>query len=331
MEPKIQLYDPNGLLEIQSEDYSRARIENHQLLKTGVYTIVVSDWTTDVDTGEYGLSFALIPDGTTSTQDPDGGDIASGESKSGSISPVGDTDICAFYGQAGQGVVIEMGEVTVSMEPKIQLYDPNGLLEIQSEDYSRARIENHQLLKTGIYTIIASDGYTDADVGEYGLSLALIPPSDPYGLYPYDPCPSNGGLVSACASTELRWYAVTGATGYDVYFGKNVIEPLNKITDDVSTAWVDWPATENGKIYYWHVVAHAAGGDIPGPTWWFETARADFTCDGLLNFLDFAELAGYWFEDEPSFDIAPLGGDGIIDYLDLSVIADEWLAVEACY
>jgi len=291
---------------------------------------VASDGDLFVETGDYGLSLVLMPDGTTSPQDSDGGDIASGETKSGTISPAGDTDICAFYGQAGQGVVIEMGEISTAIEPFIQLYEPNGAK--VAEDYSsyRARIENYQLQKTGVYTIVASDGDTVVETGDYGLSLVLMPPSNPSGLYPYNPCPSNGGLASACGTAMLRWDAVNGATGYDVYFGRNVIEPLEKIADNIPTAFTNKPETQSGQIHYWHVIAHTAGGDVPGSTWWFETARADFNCDGVLNFLDYAELAGYWLDDEPSFDIAPHGGDGIVNILDLDALAEEWLAVEAC-
>ena len=276
----------------------------------------------------------MIPGATTSPQDPNGGDIASGETKTGNIDPRGDTDIFAFYGLAGKGVVIEMAALEGSnLDPEVQLYDPNGLLETEDYDFAgRARIDDHQLAKTGIYTIVAAgyDGY-GGETGTYGLSLVIIPPYDPCGLYPYYPCPTNSGTNAGCWANELNWEAVTGATGYDVYFGTDVNTPLDKIEDNIGTNVSTIPYEPNhGKIYYWHVVAHTPGGDIAGPWWWFESyiLSADFICDGIVNFLDYSEMADYFRQDEPSVDIAP--PFGIIDNNDIAKFAEDWLRVELC-
>ncbi len=62
---------------------------------------------------------------------------------------------------------------------------------------------------------------------------------------------------------------MAGATGYDLYFGEDVIEPLVKI-DDLPSPSMAFPVMETGKTYYWHVVAHTPRGDIEGPYWWFQ-------------------------------------------------------------
>jgi len=50
------------------------------------------------------------------------------------------------------------------------------------------------------------------------------------------------------------------------------------------------------------------------------------TGDGRVNFQDFAELANYWQQSEPSADIGPWPiGDGAVDFLDVAVLADNWL------
>ena len=52
----------------------------------------------------------------------------------------------------------------------------------------------------------------------------------------------------------------------------------------------------------------------------------DFNTNRIVNFEDFAILANYWLQNEPSVDIAPPpNGDGIVDYLDLEVLANHWL------
>ena len=89
----------------------------------------------------------------------------------------GDTDAYCFYGQTGQGVVIEMSRTSGALEPRVQLYDPYGvrvsISEVREYETPRARIEDYQLNMSGIYTIVASDGSWNVDTGEYGLSLVL--------------------------------------------------------------------------------------------------------------------------------------------------------------
>ena len=60
-----------------------------------------------------------------------------------------------------------------------------------------------------------------------------------------------------------------GATGYDLYFGEDVIEPLEKIGNNLTSPSMPFPEMERGSVYYWHVEAHTPDGDIHGPYWWF--------------------------------------------------------------
>lgn len=53
----------------------------------------------------------------------------------------------------------------------------------------------------------------------------------------------------------------------------------------------------------------------------------DINGDKKINFIDFAELASCWQQNEPSVDIAPPDGDGIINFLDLSMLTQRWLEV----
>jgi hypothetical protein len=52
---------------------------------------------------------------------------------------------------------------------------------------------------------------------------------------------------------------------------------------------------------------------------------ADLQYDGIVNLFDFGVLAKYWFQDEPSADIAPPGGDGVVNFLDLEKLTKQWL------
>jgi hypothetical protein len=93
--------------------------------------------------------------------------------------------------------------------------------------------------------------------------------------------PTNGATaVTSATSTGyyLRWYAVTGATSYDVYFGTSSKPPkIGTVTPPagVSTAFpgtlykaVTW---KSRKTYYWKVVAKNSAGSATSATWKFTT------------------------------------------------------------
>ena len=143
----LDLYDPDGILEIGAgaDFVGIATIANHRLLKTGLYTIVC--YYSGGGTDSYNISFLKIPGPTTSPTDQDGGTIASAETRSGQISPAGDTDAYTFYGNAGDGVIIKLFMNVVTY---LDLYDPDGILEIGAgaDFVGTATIANHRLLKT---------------------------------------------------------------------------------------------------------------------------------------------------------------------------------------
>ncbi len=59
------------------------------------------------------------------------------------------------------------------------------------------------------------------------------------------------------------------------------------------------------------------------------TCAADLNVDGVVDFVDFAILAGQWFQPSgsPSADIAPFpAGDNVVNMLDLLVLTSQWLA-----
>jgi len=120
--------------------------------------------------------FSLI---VFSVQAVEMGEIRSGETKSGNIAIAGQTDSFIFYGEKGQGVVIEMAAIDDDLGPSIYLYRPDGTLEtkIVGGNYdNHIRIESHQLEQTGKYTITtaASWAYSTSKIGEYGLSFIKI-------------------------------------------------------------------------------------------------------------------------------------------------------------
>ena len=226
----IYLYRPDGTLEtkvVGGSYATRVRIEEHQLEQSGTYTIVAtaSQAYSTAGTGGYGLSLVLIPGAAKSAQDPDGGDIVSGQTHSASINPQGDTDAFAFQGQKGQGVVIEMSAAAgSSLGTAIYLYRPDGTLEtkvVGGSYATRVRIEEHQLEQSGTYTIVAtaSQAYSTAATGGYGLSLVLIP-----GAAKSAQDPDGGDIVSGQThSASINPQGDTDAFAFHGQKGQGVV------------------------------------------------------------------------------------------------------------
>jgi len=271
--PAFYLYRPNRTLELTlpgGDMCTHLRIE-----QTGVYTIVLAanlGWGTS-PTGGCDISLLLIPGATSSSQDPDGGDIASGHLSNYTINPVADTDAFTFYGTAGHTVIIDITANNSSLGPAIYLYRPNRTLELTlpgGDMCTHLRIEAHQLEQTGIYTIViaVSLGWGTSPTGGYDLSFVKIPPTPSPGIY--NPFPPNEATLIDL-SQSFSWDPVSGATGYDLYFGENVIIPLEKIGDNLSSPGMPFPDLEGNNIYYWHVNAHTPSGIVEGVYWWFKT------------------------------------------------------------
>ena len=192
----------------------------------------------------------------------DRGEIHSGETKIGlEIVAPSYKDTWTFHGNAGDRVLISAEKTSGSLWPKIKLYPPdNGPCEASAYEYL-----DHQLEQPGLYTIVIEDHMLN-DEGTYNISLTKIPPDLRPGIY--NPYPPNGAFVTNI-NGSFRWDPVAEATGYDLYFGEDVVQPLTKIGNNLPSPSMPFPKLERGKIYYWHVVAKRPDGDIQGPYWWF--------------------------------------------------------------
>ena len=205
------------------------------------------------------------------------GQINSGETRIGlSISGPSFLDTWTFNGSIGERVIINAVKTTGNLDTYITLYPPGGG-PAEASTWAWGDQLDHQLKQTGLYTIVIQD-YQLNDAGGYNISLTKIPSELPPGIY--NPSPANGAIVFN-ATGSFGWDAVSGATGYDLYFGEDVIVPLVKIGDNLTSPSMPFPTMETGKIYYWHVVAHTTTGDVEGPYWWFSVDLKP--CDGEVK------------------------------------------------
>ncbi len=101
-------------------------------------------------------------------------EIKSGQCLSGIIAFPGSVKTFKFYGDAGDAVVIVATKTDGTLYPQIFLYAPDGTREATTWNYTQARIDNHQLAKTGWYRIVVED-YGGDRTGNFKLCLLTIP------------------------------------------------------------------------------------------------------------------------------------------------------------
>jgi hypothetical protein len=294
LSPRADLYDPDNIF----EKGSNGLIEDYQLKKTGIYKIVASGMYGS--TGKYALSLILIPWASSSKQDSDGGDIVPDHVYQGNISTKYDRDMFVFYGKKDDVIIIEMvGNIWAD----IALYNSNRT-ETRKYNWHNVRIENYPLKQTGIYTIVTSTRY--GSTGKYNLSFLKMP-STVHGINNTNP--SDKSIV-----TDLNQYFKWGIEGniaakYDIYFGEDVITPLNKIGNNITLRELKFPTMQYGKTYYWHVEAKTPTGTIQGPYWWFTTKNP------VVIGCNQSAIYGYKFNDANNNKTKDSGEVGISNWV----------------
>jgi len=197
------------------------------------------------------------------------------------------------------------------------LIDPDQIDEANTQP--GGDLLDHELLETGLYTIVVQDAGLD-EYGSYNITLIKFPDTLRAGIYNSDPA------IAACnlpADLTLSWDPVSDATGYDVFFGTDVVEPLVQVNVPIPSLSVT--DLEKSTVYYWKVVARTPGDEVQGPVNWFVTEiQGDFdgNCDVDRNDLamfaaDFGRTECHQGEPcEGDFD-----EDGDVDGSDLAVFA----------
>jgi hypothetical protein len=176
------------------------------LPSTGTYLAVVADGTADEGGGFY-FSFAR-GSGPQAVGpllgDPEGGPIPSGVRRSGFLDP-GDLDVFTFAADAGDNILIGMSRSNSAIEPRIDVYRPDGVLLVSDIDVFAA-VAEAVAPTTGTYTAILRDGDAD-ESGGYAVSLAIGPQA-----ITADPADNDGGILTAATTPG---YVTVGDT--DLY------------------------------------------------------------------------------------------------------------------
>src|SRR5215471_10633612 len=180
VDPCIHLYDPDGVLERNACGFAAASNSiTTTLLKTGTYTIMVFDGGSD-ETGTYDLILERV-----SPVSPSAVPIDWGSTVPGDISALADLRLFVVGGRQGSTGTISTARTGGGVDPCINLYDPDGVLERNACGF--ASVSNSMTLtfaKTGNYTVMVFDGGSD-ETGTFSLSVQCIS----------GPCPSPDVVV----------------------------------------------------------------------------------------------------------------------------------------
>ena len=164
----VTLRSPGGTV-LSSTTADRSEF---QLTSSGVHTIEVSDLGSN-DAGTYIITYLNLTAGPlTHAGDLDGGSIASGEVRAGTIGTVADLDAFTFTGVAGQRVLFGALEGTaLPFNTTLWLYPPAGApLEASTSGGNKIDV---QLAASGTYTVLVEDVAND-HTGSYTVSYLNV-------------------------------------------------------------------------------------------------------------------------------------------------------------
>ena len=194
---------------------------------------------------------------------------------------------------------------TIAGNVAVYDYDSSGLIIVSS---SQSPIINNNII---------AFNYGSPGVADWGgLDPSYFRYNDVYG-HPngnyfswYLPMPDQTGVNGNISVNPL--FADTDANDYHLLSESLLID-----AGDLSSDWSNEPRPNGGRINM------GAYGNTSEASC---SVAGDITWDKKVDFKDFAKLAFYWLQNEPSVDIAPLvRGDNIVDVGDLAVLAENWL------
>ena len=224
--PAIELHAPDGTVVKTASGYPSAAIQAQKVSQMGTYYIICRDLDGN-DTGQYGVSLIKNPGSPNSAQDPDGGVIESGETKTGTIG-VGDLDAFTFSANSGDAVTILMGRSSGSLYPAIELHAPDGTVVKTASGYPSAAIQAQKVSQTGTYYIICRD-LDGNDTGQYGVSFTIIETSPESISTPTTPSGPTSGIVGT---------SYTYTTGGSVSSLGHSVRYLFEWGDGSNSGWV---------------------------------------------------------------------------------------------
>lgn len=182
--PFVRVYGPNGAL-LDSDIGSSAAEVVTWATNSGTFTVVAanSEPQSPGGNGVYRLTLS-----TTTTNSPvvvavsdEGGILTNGVTYQGDL-PVGDMEVWTFSANAGDGIVVRLGETVSgsSLYPFVRIFGPNGAL-LDSDIGSFAAEVSIRATNSGTFTVVGanSEPQSPGGNGSYRLTLSTTTAPNP--------------------------------------------------------------------------------------------------------------------------------------------------------
>jgi len=253
--PTLWIYDPAGdEVSHSCGDGIRTYYAGLGLLKTGTYTVLISDCGNLNRSYDYIICMIKIL-GPNFPEPGEGQELLVPNETRGASITVGDLDAFRFYAIAGDTVTLTLQKTSGSgLNPVMDLYFSDGSLLTTASAASSVRIRISCVSQTtgDYYVIIRDDGLNEA----FGYSLTLI-------QYPVVP-PSSGttqylAIFQCTNHVVVRWE--TNSVGFVLESSErpcstpsepvNVWSPVNTVPQVIADHfYVDVGAVTNGNKFY---------------------------------------------------------------------------------
>jgi hypothetical protein len=197
--PYLRLYGPDGVLITQYGASSTAAEVATRATNSGTFTLVAGDNTPSFSgNGTYRLKLVKTSGLVVTDPSDDGGALTNALTQTGDI-VIGDLDIWNFTAEAGQHIIVRMGELVAgsSLTPFLRLYGPDGTFLDQFGSSGVAAEVEIGATNSGTFSVVASD-FTPGYTGSGTYQIKLIKTGSPLTLGPND---SGGAMTNGTMQT----------------------------------------------------------------------------------------------------------------------------------
>ena len=170
--PRIRLFDPSAAL-LGTASTSIAAEIAVTAAASGTFTVIVDDAVGTTATGTYRLTLAKTGSTIVVSPGDEGGPLTNGLMHTGTID-VGDLDVWTVTANAGEAIVVRMGETVAAstLTPWLRLYSPTGTLLASNFSTIGAEV-TATAPSSGTYLVVAGDASGSfSGSGAYRLTLA---------------------------------------------------------------------------------------------------------------------------------------------------------------
>lgn len=236
-DPWIRLYGPDGALLSSVSAFAAAEV-TLRATNSGTFQVVVGNnpYYSDAASGLYLLTLAKTGDAIVVSPGDEGGPLTNGVLHQGSL-PLGDLDLWNFSANAGQTVVLRLGQITDvgNFDPWIRLYGPNGALLASDFSFYVGEVTIRATNSGTFLVVVGNNPYnSDAASGTYLLTLAKT--GDPIVVSAGD---DGGPLTNGIAHQGDIPIGDLDLWNFTASAGQSIVVRMGQITDTNSfDPWV---------------------------------------------------------------------------------------------